>query len=107
LNMRKGLSPLAAAYRAVGWDNEAETFGATLLKNMGIPGVAITPKDAEFQIQPEQADLLKAMWRERFTGDYRGEPIVPSLPVDIQKIALSPEELSLDHMARTPVNRIC
>ncbi len=107
LNIRKGLSPLAAAYRSVGWDNEAETFGATILKNMGIPGVLIMPADVDQQLTLEQADILKRMWMERFTGDFRGDPLTTNARVKIEQVAFSPEQMALDHMSRTPVNRIC
>jgi HK97 family phage portal protein len=107
LNIRKGLSPLAAELRAVCTDNEAQTFSAALLKNFGVPGVVLTPEDADAQITPEQAEELKRLWRERFTGDGRGDPLGSPARIKVQKVSLSPEELALDSLGRMPAQRIC
>jgi hypothetical protein len=46
LNERLGMSPLKSVLREVFTDDEAANFTATLLRNMGVPGVVIAP-DAE------------------------------------------------------------
>jgi HK97 family phage portal protein len=105
-NERKGLSPLAAELRSVCADHEAQTYTASLLRNMGVPGVVVSPKDASMDIPPEQARALKELWREAVTGDNRGQPIVPTLPVEVQNPGFSPEQLALDKIARFPTPRL-
>ena len=105
-NEHKGISPLAAELRSICTDNEAQTYMASLLRNMGIPGVVIGPKDAGQPLPPNIAEQTKALFRERFTGDNRGEPLVMSLPIDVQNPGFSPEQLALDKMARLPIPRI-
>ena len=106
-NMMRGISPLAAELRSICTDNEAQSYAAALLRNMGVPGVVITPKDSTVEISPNSARHLKELWRAATTGDRRGEPIVPALPVEIQNPGFSPEQLALDKLAQASVPRIC
>lgn len=105
-NYLRGLAPLAAELRSIVTDHEAQTYTATILKNMGIPGAIISPKDPSQPIPPNVADAMKAMFRERFTGDGRGDAMVPSHPVEVHNPAFSPEQLALDRLARLPIPRI-
>jgi HK97 family phage portal protein len=107
MNTRKGLSPLAAELRSIYSDNEIVSFHAAILKNMGVPGVVISPKDVQATISAENAEILKLQWADRFMGDNRGMPFAPSAAVDVQKITLTPEELALEKMARLTIPRIC
>ena len=105
-NTRKGLSPLKAQLREVCTDNEAATFTAATLRNMGVPGFSIAPDDKDAVIEKEDRDAIKKTWREEFTGEGRGGLLVSSLKVQLQKITLTPEELVLDKIRRVPEARI-
>jgi phage portal protein BeeE len=105
-NPRKGLSPLAAVLREVCADNEAATFSAALLRNMGIPGVIISPSKEEVHFSPEQHEKLLALWSSKFKGDRRGEPLVAPIPLQITSPGFSPEQLVLDSVRRIPEERI-
>jgi HK97 family phage portal protein len=106
-NMRRGLSPLAAEFRSIVTDNEAQGYAAALLRNMGVPGVVISPKSADMDLPPDQGRALKELWRGAVTGDNRGQPVVPSFPVEIQNPGFSPEQLALDKLAAISIPRIC
>ena len=101
-----GLSPLASAFRLVVTDNEADGYAAAILRNMGIPGAIITPKDASTRFDQPQADELKEQYEESTQGDNRGRPMVLSGPVDVKTLALSPEQLLLDTAQDKPEERI-
>jgi HK97 family phage portal protein len=105
-NYLRGLSPLAAELRAICTDNEAQTYTASILRNMGVPGAIISPKDADEPIPPEVAARMKELFRDLFTGDNRGDVMIPSLPVDVQNLGFSPEQMALDKIARMPTPRI-
>lgn len=105
-NFRKGLSPLAAELKSIAIDNEVSNYTASILRNMGVPGLILCPA-ADFEILPHQAEAIKAMIRERFGGDNRGDSMVLDLPVKVDKPGFSPEELALDSIVRQPVPRIC
>jgi len=75
-NEVKGLSDLAALLRTVVTDNEATSFCAAMLRNMGMPGPMITPKAGTPSPTREQALAIKQSFLSRTTGDNVGMPIV-------------------------------
>src|SRR4051794_38776433 len=52
---RKGYSPLKSVLREVFTDDEAAAFTASLLRNMGVPGLLVAP-DSDAEIQPGDAE---------------------------------------------------
>lgn len=106
LNSRKGLSPLAAVLREVCADNEASTFSASLLRNMGVPGLILTPSNGDFEFSPGQQEKFNRLWLSRFRGDQRGEPLVSPIPLNITTLGYTPEQMSLDKVRRIPEERI-
>ncbi len=106
MNPRRGLSDLGAELRSICTDNESQSYAASLLRNFGVPGVIISPK-GETTISPEAATQLKSMWRERFTGDSRGDPLASPLPIEVTNPGFSPEQLALDKLASLGTPRIC
>lgn len=102
-NPRRGLSPLLAAYREIFTDNEAARWAATLLRNTGIPGVIISPKEGELDTDPE---AIKQKYMNKFTGDKRGEPMVMTGPTNVYKLDWSPAEMDLTAIRRLPEERI-
>lgn len=109
-NGRKGLSDFRGVLREVCSDNEAAVFGAALMRNMGIPGVIISPKAQAAGGNPtltkQQRNDFKEQWSESFTGERRGEPFVQSIPIDINVPGFSPQQLVLDKVRKIPEERI-
>lgn len=111
-NDLRGLSRLKAALREVCTDNECATFSAAIMRNMGVPGVVISPEpnsdpnSREKNLTKDQRDELGEVWQEKFNGDRRGEPFIFSRPVRITNPGLSPASLSIDVMRRVPEERI-
>jgi HK97 family phage portal protein len=104
-NPRMGLSPLKAALREVFTDNEAANYTASLLRNMGIPGMVLSPgTDKDLVIEDPEA--LKETLQARFTGDKRGEPLVMMSPIKVDMLSFSPEQLALDKLRTIPEERI-
>ncbi|BDI29410.1 hypothetical protein CCAX7_14610 [Capsulimonas corticalis] len=103
---RKGLSRLKAQLREVCTDNEAATFNAAILRNMGIPGLIIAPQAATTPLTPEDRRKLVDNWSERFGGDKRGEPFVWNTPINVQGMGHSPRDLEVGLMRRIPETRI-
>lgn len=106
---RKGLSPFHALLREVCTDNEAAIFSATMLRNMGIPGVIVSPKGSESNptnLTKTQRAEFKEMWRESFTGENRGEPFVQGIPVDVQMPGFSPQQMAIDAVRKIPEQRL-
>lgn len=105
-NIRIGKSPLTTIVREVFTDDEAASFTATLLKNLGVPGVIISPADNETEIGGTEADDLKATFKDRFSGASRGEPMVTGSKVAIQVLSFSPQQMDLKSLRRIPEERI-
>lgn len=106
-NTRQGLSPLKACFREIFTDNECSTYTAAIMRNMGVPGAIISPVYQDVDIGPEEQEAFLKLWKNKFTGEGRGEPVLPSVPVKVEKIAFSPEELALKQIRQVPEDRIC
>lgn len=110
-NHRLGLNALFPVFRHIFTDEEASAFSAAMLKNMGVPGVILSPKPAAEQagVRVTPADALR--WKEAFManfgGERRGEPMVMALPMDVSIASFSPQQLSFEALHRIPETRIC
>jgi len=104
-NTRKGLSPLASLFREVFTDHEAANMTASLLRNLGIPGLIIAPK-TEATVPPAEAEKLKEKFRQNFTGDKRGEPLVLGFPSEVNVLGYNPQQMDLKALRRIPEERI-
>jgi len=105
-NVRKGLSPLGSVLREIFTDDEAANYSASLLKNMGVAGLFMTPRESLSGLSREAAETMKRKFKERFTGDRRGEPFVSNMPLDIMKLSFSPSEMNLRDVRRIPEERV-
>ena len=104
-NIRLGLSPLGSAMREVFTDDEAANFTAALLKNLGIPGLLVNPKEGG--VMPEDKEAVKEWFKTKFAGDRRGEPLVMGGPTEIKQLGFSPTELDLGKLRQIPEERVC
>lgn len=100
-----GRSPLKSVLREVFTDDEAADFTASLLRNMGVPGLMVSPAPG-VKISEEQALATKASLLDKFTGDSRGEPIVMTGATNIEQFGFSPEQLLLRELRRIPEERV-
>ncbi len=105
-NTRKGLSPLASLAREIFTDDEAANWSASLLKNMGVPGVIIVPGDGETTVTPEDAKAIKRDFADKFGGDHKGEPMVLSAKAAIQVVSFNPQQMDLKTLRRLPEERV-
>jgi HK97 family phage portal protein len=104
-NMRIGRMPLAAALREVYTDEQAQQYTAALLRNMGVPGVMISPKQSA-GITVNEAEKIKDLWTLKTTGERRGEALVWTEPLDVTIPAFSPENMNLRELRKIPQENI-
>lgn len=104
-NIRKGLSPLAALLREIATDNEAANWTASMLRNVGVPSVVLSP-DGEYEVSQEQAEESRDAWVARSTGDRRGGPIFMNGKTRVSVLSFSPEQMQMREQRRIPEERV-
>lgn len=92
-NPALGMSALMACLRQVVTDNEAANYAATLMSNMGIPGVIFSPKDSNaLEPSTEQRKSMRDRWQS-FTRDRRGQAMDLPGAFEITRVAMSPTDI--------------
>lgn len=102
---KKGASQLKSVLREVFTDDEAANFTATLLRNMGVPGLVVSPEKGT-TINEGDGEEMKKYVKEKFGGDNRGEAMVMTGPTQIAQFGFSPEQLLLRELRRIPEERV-
>lgn len=105
-NVRKGLAPLAAIARELFIDDEASRWTAAMLYNGGGPGIVMSP-DGDTSISPDDIDPMKAQFKQKFGGANRGEPMIASQPIKLERITWSPKDMDLGSIHDLPEERVC
>jgi HK97 family phage portal protein len=106
-NPRKGRSPMASLFREIFTDEEAAAFTASLLRNLGVPGVVISPANTTGgKAMETKAETVKQKFMDRFSGDSRGEPLVLSAPTDVKVLSWNPQQMDLKALRRIPEERV-
>jgi HK97 family phage portal protein len=106
-NPRKGMSAFKALLRAIVADSEIDVYTAVIMRNMGIFGALISPKDYNEAFTTQQAEDLKEMFRQNASGDARASTIVASIPMMAQFAGRSPQDMALSSIGDRPQARIC
>lgn len=105
-NLHKGIAPLDSAIREIYMDNESSAFVSALLKNMGVPGVVISPKGGVMAGQGD-AEATKAWFQEQFSGDNRGKPLVMGAPTDVTPYGFNPQQMNMSEARDVAEERVC
>jgi phage portal protein BeeE len=85
-NQRLGYTPLAAMVREIYVDDQASNFTASILRNLGVIGVVVSPAAGE-KIPPEKVTETKEYLQQNFSGDKRGQGLVFSRPTDVKVLS--------------------
>lgn len=104
-NPRLGQSPLWPALREIFTDLEASNFVASLLRNMGIPGVVISPDGA--QAGPDDIEAVKKWYQQTFGGDGRGGALVLGSPTKVEQFGFDPKQMDLSVARDVAEERVC
>jgi hypothetical protein len=92
-NIRRGFSQLAAVMREVYTDAQASAFTAAVLKNLGVIGIVIAPKEGT----ASTADVkeVKDYIQSSFTGSQRGATLALGRPTDVHVMQYNLQGLDL------------
>jgi len=105
-NIRKGLAPLKSAIREIFTDDEAASFSAHILRNMGIPGMIIAP-DSDMPADQGDVNATKLYIQDMFSGSHRGEPLVLRSKTKVETFSFSPQDLDLSGIRNISEERVC
>lgn len=109
-NSRLGFCAFASLVREVFTDEEASTFTAALLSNLGVPGVVISPAAAAMGSGSRgvilDAKAVKKAFGETFGGENRGDAMVLTAPTDVHVMSFNPQQLTLRDLRKIPEERV-
>lgn len=105
-NTRKGISPIDSTIREIFMDLESSNFVSSLLKNMGVPGVVISPKNGATPA-PDDVAATKAWFQEQFGGDNRGRPLVMGAPTEVSPYGFNPQQMNMGEARDIAEERVC
>ncbi len=103
---RLGYSTLAAVMRDVCTDDEAANFSASVLRNMGIIGVVISPKEGG-TAQKDDIKEVKDYIKSQFTGDKRGEALAVGSPTDVKLLQYQMQGFDVSPIRDISEERVC
>lgn len=106
-NTRKGWSQIKSLMREIFTDEQAAHFSATILKNMGIPGLVLSPKDKDALPTKEDVEEIKRYLESSHTGDRQGKPMVFGSPTDVSQFGFDPNRLMLGSLRDIAEERVC
>jgi HK97 family phage portal protein len=105
-DLRRGLSPLQGVIREIFADIESSNFVASLLRNMGVPGVVISPKGGAMPT-PEDVEATKTWFNQTFSGDGRGGTLVMGAPTEVSQYGFNPQQMELSGARDVAEERVC
>lgn len=107
LNTRISLSSFGSSLREICTENEIATSNAALFRNRGLPGVILSPKEPTAQFTPEQANTVKRLWSDTFSGDGAGKVFASNLAMDVNIPQFEPDKMGAPQTQGASVSRIC
>lgn len=105
-NPRLGRAPLAALYAEIWTDQEAQAYTGSILRNLAVPGVVISPKSPEQRVTADDAERAKVAFEQKFGSDNRGRAFVAQGPMDVTPLSFNPQQMDLATLRRLPEERV-
>lgn len=105
-DLRRGLAPMQSVIREIFADIESSNFVSSLLRNMGVPGVVISPKAGSMP-SADDVEATKTWFQQTFSGDGRGGTLVMGAPTDVQPYGFNPQQMNLSEARDVAEERVC
>ena len=111
-NPRLGFCAFQSLVREVFTDEEASSFTAALLSNLGVPGVVIAPNASTVGgVMSGRGQILdpaavKAAFKQTFSGENRGDAMVLTAPTDVHVLSFNPQQMTLRDLRKIPEERV-
>ena len=101
---RKGISPVKILLRELYTDVQGALMTAMLMKNAGLMGVVISPKDGVTINKPTET---KKYIEDSFMGVMTGKPMVMTAPTDFQYFGAEAAKMDMSLLRNIPESRVC
>lgn len=107
-NVRLGFSATKAQIREICTINEESGYTASIMRNAGVVGLVLSPRDGEFarMVRKEDADAIREKVRDLTSNDQRGSAMVLQGPYEVKSAGYSPEQLRLKDLPQPAISRI-
>lgn len=105
-DIRKGFSYMKMLLREIFNDDEAANFVAALLLNGGVPGIVISPKDAN-SASEESLKATKDYIKVNFGRSKRGAPLALGAPTEVKEFGYDPAKMDLSAVRNVAEERVC
>jgi HK97 family phage portal protein len=105
-NSRYGLSRLGSLMREVGVDEQAASFTETVLKNLGVIGVVISP-DGAGPVSKEALKETKDYITAQFTGNRRASPLALGAATKVQLLNYQMQGFDVSPIRDVSEERVC
>lgn len=102
---RMGRQPLSALYRDIYVDDQAASFTASILENLGIVGLVVSPKEGA--AKDGAYNETKEYFEKNFTGDKRGKVLALSRATDVQLLQYNLQGFDVAPIRDVSEERIC
>lgn len=109
-NGRLGWTPLFAAYPQIHGDNAAATYQSAILDNAGVMSLLISMKEgvtAGNSVVTSQIEQFVAALKRKLAQRGAGSIAGVNLPLDVNKMGFSPDEMSIPDLIRYFTVSIC
>lgn len=105
-NDRLGYTPLSACVREMSLIAMSAGYTASILKNIGVTNMVISPL-GENSLNQAQAEKLKLAIMQSVGMDRQGSPLVLTSPAQVDSLGTTPSEMMLPEVDQAAVARIC
>lgn len=103
---RCGVSPIQSVLNEIFTDEESAAFVSTILVNMGVPGVIITPKGESVTLDNEDRAAFVEAYQQATAGAKRGRALLYNIAMDMQRLGFSPSEIDFKDVRRIVEERV-
>jgi HK97 family phage portal protein len=107
INTRLGLSKLKSVLRQICLLNEAAGYSVSILKNSGVPGMVVTPEEADDELTDDDGLAIKSSLNKMTRGDMRGSTIAVNRRIKLETVGFSPEQMALDKLPHNAMPLVC
>lgn len=107
-NTLQGLSPLKAVMRQVMTDNEIAVYSHSVVKSPS-PGWMASMKavkDGTYVLTEAEANDIAQALAAKTSGEKAGGVVVPTVPMDLEPLRMTPDQLAIDKLNKLPEERI-